>query len=166
MKVRWPADRTAYDRPDWFSPNGTISFGYIGRESERFFMKQYGHHVLQHFADNPVPDFNNGLCDDRVDPFGVFTGRCRWQSENGAIPWTEGFPMFLSEVLTRFWGYEGFGGYIGPGPHPHLDTNFNQVPEVTATILWNTLGWATALGETVGMDTDGDNHDANNSTDT
>ena len=83
-------------------------------------MKQYGHHVLQHFADYPVPDFNNGLCDAHVDPFGVETGRCRWQAEKGAIHWTEGFPIFLSEVLTRFWGYQGFGGYrIGPGPHPH-----------------------------------------------
>jgi len=166
VKVRWPADRTAYDRPDWFSPNGTISFVLMGGEWERFFMKQYGHHVLQHFADHPVPDFNNGLCDADVDPFGVQTGRCYWQAEKGAIHWTEGFPIFLSEVLTRFWGYQGFGGYrIGPGPHPHRDTNFQLVPEVTATILWNTLGWATALGETVGMDTDGDNHDANNSKD-
>ena len=139
---------------------------WIGRPCEHFFMKQYGHHVLQHFADNPVPNFNNGLCDADVDPFGVETGRCRWHAENGAIHWTEGFPMFLSEVLTRFWGYEGFGGLpIGPGPHPHPDTNFQLVPEVTATILWNTLGWATALGETVVMDTDGDNHDGNNSKD-
>jgi hypothetical protein len=166
VKVRWPADRTAYDRPDWLSANGTISFLRMGGRWERFFMKQYGHHVLQHFADNPVPDFNNGLCDTDVDPFGVQTGRCYWQAEKGAIHWTEGFPIFLSEVLTRFWGYQGFGGYrIGPGPHPHRDTNFHLVPEVTATILWNTLGWATALGETVGMDTDGDNHDTNNSKD-
>src|SRR6185295_2719366 len=62
VKVRWPADRTAYDRPDWFSPNGTISIGLI-QPPDRFFMKQYGHHVLQHFADYPGPDFNNGLCD-------------------------------------------------------------------------------------------------------
>ena len=165
VKVRWPADRTAYDRPDWFSPNGTINIGPIVPR-ERFFMKQYGHHVLQHFADYPVANFNNGLCDDQVDPFGVETGRCRWHAENGAIHWTEGFPIFLSEVLTRFWGYEGFEGFnIGSGPHPHPDTNFNLVPEVTATILWNTLGWATALGETVGMDTDGNNHDGNNSRD-
>jgi hypothetical protein len=165
VKVRWPADRTAYDRPDWFSPNGTINIGPIVPR-ERFFMKQYGHHVLQHFADYPVANFNNGLCDDQVDPFGVETGRCRWHAENGAIHWTEGFPIFLSEVLTRFWGYEGFEGFnIGSGPHPHPDTNFQLVPEVTATILWNTLGWATALGETVGMDTDGNNHDGNNSRD-
>jgi len=166
VKIRWPADRTAYDRPDWFSPNGTINMVWMGGRWERFFMKQYGHHVLQHFADHPVPDFNNGLCDDNVDPFGVQTGRCYWQSENGAIHWTEGFPIFLAEVLTRFWDYDGFGGYrIGPGPHPHRDTNFHLVPEVTATILWNTLGWASALGDTVAMDTDGDNHDANNSKD-
>ena len=143
----------------------TINIGPI-IPRERFFMKQYGHHVLQHFADYPVANFNNGVCDDQVDPFGVETGRCRWHAENGAIHWTEGFPIFLSEVLTRFWGCEGFEGFnIGSGPHPHPDTNFNLVPEVTATILWNTLGWATALGETVGMDADGNNHDANNSKD-
>ena len=113
-----------------------------------------------------MANFNNGLCDTNVDPFGIETGRCRWQAENGAIHWTEGFPIFLSEVLTRFWGYQGFGGfYIGAGPHPHPDPNFHLVPEVAATILWNTLGWASALDDTVGMDTDGDNHDANNSKD-
>ena len=101
VKVRWPADRTAYDRPDWLSPNGTISFVLMGGQWERFFMKQYGHHVLQHFADYPVPDFNNGLCDADVDPFGVQTGRCYWQAEKGAIHWTEGFPIFLSEVLAH-----------------------------------------------------------------
>lgn len=165
IKVKWPADRTAYDRPDFFSPNGTISIGNIVPR-ERFFMKQYGHHVLQQFADNPVGNFNNGLCDSDVDPFGVSTGRCYYRAENGAINWTEGFPIFLSEVLTRFWGYEGFGGYrIGPGPHPHPDTNFHLVPEVTATILWNLVGHATALSETVGMDVDGNNHDGNNSKD-
>ena len=74
--------------------------------------------MLQHFADYPVPDFNNGLCDAHVDPFGVDTGRCRWQAENGAIHWTEGFPIFLSEVLTRFWGYEGFGGPYRSRPAP------------------------------------------------
>jgi hypothetical protein len=165
VKVRWPADRTAYDRPDVFSsPNGTIWMGNLA-SADKYFMKQYGHHVLQHFADNPVPNFNNGSCDSQTDIFGIETGRCRWRSENGAIHWTEGFPIFLSEVLTRFWGHEGFGGWhIGPGPHPHLDEAFHLVPEVTATILWNLVGWATA-GATVGMDTDGDNHDANNSVD-
>lgn len=165
VKVRWPADRTAYDRPDFFSPNGTISIGYIA-PLERFFMKQYGHHILQQFADNPVGDYHNGVCDDQVDPFGYQTGRCRWRAENGTIPWTEGFPIFLAEVMSRFWGYEGYYGiYLGPGPHPHLDENFRQVPEVTATILWNLVGHAYALGETVGIDTDGDNHDGNNSKD-
>jgi hypothetical protein len=165
VKMRYPADRTAYDRPDLFSPNGTIWMGPIG-PAERFFMKQYAHHILQHFADHPVPDYNNGICDDEVDIFGIETGRCRWRSENGAIAWTEGFPIFLSEVLTRFYGYEGFGTFnIGPGPHPHPDENFHLVPEVTATILWNLVGHATALGETVAMDGDGNNHDGNNSRD-
>lgn len=165
VKMRYPADRTAYDRPDVFSPNGTIWMAPI-QPAERFFMKQYGHHVLQHFADHPVPNYNNGLCDSNVDIFGLETGRCRWQAENGAINWTEGFPIFLAEVLTRFWGYEGFGTLrIGPGPHPHPDENFHLVPEVTATILWNLVGWATALGETVPMDADGNNHDGNNSQD-
>src|SRR5262249_19082758 len=125
-----------------------------------------GHHILQQFADNPVGNFNNGSCDTNVDPFGLETGRCAWHAENGSIHWTEGFPIYLSEVLTKFWGYEGFGTlHIGRGPHPHVDTNFNLVPEVTATILWNLTGYATALGQTVGLDADGDNHDSNNSVD-
>lgn len=165
VKVRWPADRTVYDRPDFFSANGTIWMAPIV-PAERFFFKQYAHHVLQHFADHPAPNYANGLCDDDTDIFGLDTGRCRWKAENGAISWTEGFPIFLSEVLTRFWGYEGFGTFrIGPGPHPHPDENFHLVPEVTATILWNLLGHATALGETVAMDPDGNNHDTNTSSD-
>ena len=166
VKVRWPADYTRYDRPDFFSPNGTISMRPIS-PIQFFFFKQYGHHVLQQFADNPAGNYDNGTCDDHVDSLGLETGRCRWRAENGAIHWTEGFPIFLGRVLSRFWGYaEDFATlYIGPGPHPHLDENFPQVPEATATILWNLLGSATALGETVAMDTDGDNHDGNNSRD-
>jgi hypothetical protein len=47
-------------------------------------MKQYGHHVLQHFADYPSR-LQQRPRDAHVDPFGVETGRCRWQAEKGAI---------------------------------------------------------------------------------
>ena len=163
VKVRWPADRTAYDRPDWFSPNGTISIGPI-EPFERFFMKQYGHHVLQHFADYPVRTSTTASATTRSTRSAsrrvAAAGRRRTAPSTGRRDSRSSCPRSshssgatgLRRVLYR------------AGPHP-IRTRTSTGPEVTATILWNTLGWATALGETVGMDTDGNNHDGNNSRD-
>jgi hypothetical protein len=62
---------------------------------------EYGHHVLYSHAESPLPDYNNGVCDESNPlaflPF--FGGHCVWNEENGSIHWTEGVPTLFSMAV-------------------------------------------------------------------
>ena len=40
---------------------------------------EFGHHVLRHFGESPMPDYNNGVCD--TISFLNFGGHCLWRAE-------------------------------------------------------------------------------------
>ncbi len=64
---------------------------------------EYGHHLMNEFAESPPPDYVNGNCDDEPEIIIIFEipdpGHCRWLSELGVVAWTEGVPTFLAAVF-------------------------------------------------------------------
>lgn len=85
-----------------------------GREDERETLyHEYGHHVMSNYAESPVPDYGNKVCDEtnplRFLPF--FGGHCFWRAERGSIHWTEGFPDFWAEVAMKH-TFPGTGPFV------------------------------------------------------
>jgi len=58
---------------------------------------EYGHHFQDHFAPTPDPDYCNATCDEAADN----CGHCVWCSELDNIAWSEGWPNWLADVVTR-----------------------------------------------------------------
>ena len=126
---------------------------------------EYGHHILQHFGESPLPNYNNGVCDSIN--FLNFGGHCFWRSENPPVAWTEGWPDFLSEVLTTSLGKNEtmssvfrcdnitptLCGSVESPPLPSPDANLANVEGTVAAVLWDLL------------DANPDNRNADNSTD-
>lgn len=156
VRVFWPDFDSFYRVPIPLIDSGGISIHMDDTWTEATIMHEYGHHVLQHFAESPVPFYNNGNCDGTPIPF-IDDGHCLWWSENGSIHWTEGWPDFLSAALTRYWEWmnnRAYDHYWFEGPdHPHPDSNFPMIEGYTAAVLWDQ------------HDTNVDNHDGNNSRD-
>lgn len=158
VSVKWPVGgESSYYRPPLFD-TGEINITQNQPFNEAVVMHEYGHHVLQHFGEQPLPDYNNGRCDS-VQLL-VFGGHCFWHGEKGSIAWTEGWASYLAEVLTTSLGKNdtvssAFGRDIlipsavgtvetPPHPHPHESPSpppADQAPDkiegyVTA-ILWD-----------------------------
>jgi hypothetical protein len=152
VRVFWPDSLPTFYRPPIpFVDDGGITIhqdatcaGEICTNqntwNEAIFFHEYGHHVLQHFAESPIPDYNNGTCDTL--PFLLFGGHCVWHAEKGSIHWTEGWPDFLAEFLSvvhqtndsasSTWGRDvvtrTFGTFETP-PHLHPDENFGAIED-------------------------------------
>ena len=169
--ITWPDLGTFYRPAIPFVDNGLIAVESRNTWTEAVIMHEYGHHVMWHFAESPVPFYNNGIC-DVIGVLPLFeSGHCFWRHENGEIHWTEGWPDYLAEVLTTFWQGQtgrsyntisnvygpdflsGISGTVETPPHPHPDENFNLIEGYTAAILWDLT------------DVNQDNHDLNNSVD-
>ncbi|HET8959896.1 CARDB domain-containing protein, partial [Nocardioides sp.] len=161
-KVRafWPEvlDRTFYRGPVPLVDEGGISVAQGATWNEGVVYHEYGHHVLQHFAESPMPDYNNGNCDGT---FFFEAGHCMWLSEKGFVHWTEGFPDFLGEVVARAYGKDttisSVYGNLEDLPHPaaHADPDHANTEGYTAAILLD--AWD-------GVRT-GEDHDGNGSRD-
>ena len=161
-KVRafWPEvlDRTFYRGPIPLVDEGGISVAQSSTWNEGVIYHEYGHHVLQHFAESPMPDYNNGNCDGT---FFFEAGHCMWLSEKGFVHWTEGWPDFLGEVVARTYGKDttisAAYGNIEDLPHPaaHADPDHANTEGYTAAILLD--AWD-------GVRT-GEDHDGNGSRD-
>ncbi len=119
--------------------------------NEAVIFHEYGHHIMTHFAESPTPNYNNGNCDGIA--FLAFGGHCVWWPELGAVHWTEGWPDYLSQVLTTFlgknntasqvWGCDPItfacGSFETP-PHlggSHPNNTFDRIEGYTAAILWD-----------------------------
>ncbi len=141
-KVRafWPEvlDRTFYRGPIPLVDEGGISVAQGATWNEGVIYHEYGHHVLQHFAESPMPDYNNGNCDGT---FFFEAGHCMWLSEKGFVHWTEGWPDFLGEVVARAYGKDttisSVYGNLEDLPHPgaHADPDHANTEGYTAAIL-------------------------------
>lgn len=161
-KVRafWPEvlGSTFYRGPIRFVDEGGISVAQSATWNEGVIYHEYGHHVLQHFAESPMPDYNNGNCDGT---FFFEAGHCMWRSEKGFVHWTEGWPDFLGEVVARAYGknttISSVYGDIEDLPHPgaHVDPDHANTEGYTAAILLD--AWD-------GVRT-GEDHDGNGSRD-
>ncbi len=166
VRVFWPDISTFYRPGIPLVDNGGISMHGGNTWWEPVLLHEYGHHILYTFAESPIPVYINGNCDGQFP----FFGHCVWRSEMGTIAWTEGFPDFLSEFLSRtlgtkytasgIWGCDSAGGPTICGsfenpPHPHLDPNFEETEGYTAAILWDAFD-AVAFNE---------DHDRNGSRD-
>lgn len=141
-KVRafWPEvlDRTFYRGPIPGIDEGGISIAQRSTWNEGVVYHEYGHHVLQHFAESPMPDYDNGNCDGT---FFFEAGHCMWRSEKGFVHWTEGWPNFLGEVVARTYGKDttisAAYGNLEDLPHPeaHVDPDHANTEGYTAAIL-------------------------------
>jgi len=161
VRVIWPAAEQAASG----YADGVITILPADTWNEAVFMRLYGRHMLAQFVGIPSDDYQNGICDAVPPPTPLFR-HCVWHEESGSIHWTEGFPDFLSEVLTVVWGKnDTFSSVFGcdpltgacgtletpPQPHP---TQFPELTEgYTAAILWDVF------------DAQPDNHDGNHSQD-
>lgn len=92
--VQWP-DGTG---TSWYSGYWEeIHITSTNEWSEATALHEYGHHWMEHYGAHPDPDYCNGICD--------FDGcqHCMWCQENGAVVWTEGWPHWFADVVTRGW---------------------------------------------------------------
>ena len=159
VKVHWPdGGGNSFYRGPWPGDNGAISVKTDHAFNEAVVMHEYGHHVLQHFGESPIPDYNNGICDSVR--FLVFGGHCFWHGEKGDVAWTEGWPNYLAEVLTTTLGKNNtasssFGrdvivtsavGSVESPPHPHPhespsppppDQSPDKIEGYVAAVLWD-----------------------------
>lgn len=101
-------------------------------------MHEYGHHVLQHFGEQPAPDYNNGVCDD-PGFFTIDAGHCFWQPEKGSTHWIEGWASYFSEGVTTSLGKnDTIGRRVDRSSRPRTRTptpNFDQIEGYTTAIL-------------------------------
>lgn len=101
VTVLWPGEGTFY----------TPVLNTITIEPERPFdgegdiYHEYGHHILITKAESPIPDYDNGVCDEPGNP-----GHCIFQPEKGVISWTEGWPDFFGAFMhARHNVEDGYG---------------------------------------------------------
>jgi hypothetical protein len=167
VRVIWPDNiggKTFYRPPLPGLDEGSISIKPGDEFVEPTILHEYGHHVLYHFGESPLPDYNNGICD--TINFLNFGGHCLWRSEKGAVAWTEGWPDFLAEFMSTTLGkartLSSFGcdpivpticGTIESPPQPSPDPDLAHVEGTVAAVLWDLL------------DSNQDNRDFDNSTD-
>jgi Calx-beta domain/CARDB len=168
VRVLWPdsiSGSSFYRPPLPGLDSGSISIRANQAFLEPIIYHEYGHHILQHFGESPLPNYNNSTCDSIN--FLVFGGHCFWRSEKGVVEWTEGWPDFLSEVLSTTNGTNDtasslFGcdlivpticGSVESPPLPSPDSDLVHVEGTTAAVLWDLL------------DNSPDNRDGDNSTD-
>jgi hypothetical protein len=149
IHVHWPAGASFY--------NGYIDIASGDEWNEAVIFHEYGHHVLYNFSESPAPDYNNNVCDGAQFLFWRETGHCVWSSEKGFIHFTEGWPDYLAEVLTRFYSKNNtasstWGSFESP-PAPASFADALATEGYTASILWDV------------HDAAADNRDNNNSTD-
>jgi hypothetical protein len=167
VRVIWPdniGNQTFYRPPLPGLDEGSISIKPGDEFKEPVVLHEYGHHVLYHFGESPLPDYNNGICD--TVNFLNFGGHCLWRSEKGAVAWTEGWPDFLAEFMSTTLGkartLSTFGcdplvpticGTVESPPQPPPDPDLAHVEGTVAAVMWDLL------------DANQDNHDFDNSTD-
>jgi hypothetical protein len=64
---------------------------------------EYGHHVINTLGQTVTPDYCNGNCDEELEgwPWEIDCGHCLTCSETDHDAWSEGWPNWLADLLTR-----------------------------------------------------------------
>lgn len=95
VRIVWPTDGSTHYYND---PYGLDKI-YI-RDSvvwyEHVLIRQYGHHWLANFAQNPTPDLCNGVCDTEE-----WCSSCLWCAENEEDAFIEGWAYWLADAIGR-----------------------------------------------------------------
>ena len=180
VSILWPSSLNGVP---FYLPGGSIRMvprfdedGEVmvpGFEDDRMVLyHEYGHHILYSYAESPIPDYDNDVCDETnpLRDLPLFGGHCFWDEEKGSIHWTEGFPNFWAEFVreTTFPGAgpQLFGvdtdddgksdvdvssenPYLADGTSPTPEGDRNQFVEAWTHVILRDL-W----------DNEGDNHDA------
>ncbi len=102
---RWTINHEGYNTPtvDCQWPDGTSGAWYngqihisSGREwNEATHTHEYGHHWIGNYAVQIAPDYCNGICDTPT------CGHCIWCQETDHDAFSEGWPNWYADVLTR-----------------------------------------------------------------
>ena len=95
----WPdSDNGAYY-------DGEVNIGPNEQWNEGTIIHEYGHHILDKYAENVSPDYCNDFCDgeaactagDDCDN----EGHCTWCPETDHDAWNEGFPDWFAGAVIR-----------------------------------------------------------------
>jgi CARDB len=146
IRVLWPDNTfaTSFYRPPLLGDYGAMSVTTGDTFDEAVVMHEYGHHLLYNLAESPLPNYNNNTCDNlpgELDPLNLIGSHCAWSEEIGDIAWTEGFPDFISELLTTSLRknntMSGRIGSIEKPPKPGPSAVVRSIEGYVASILWD-----------------------------
>ena len=140
VDVRWPSGSSGYD-------NSLIGIAAGDESQDNVVWHEYGHFVMEVFAESPRESYSNGIC-DTPQP-----GHCVWMPENGSIHFTEGWPDYFADAVSTSLGGRDLWSFEDT-PQPPPTTNTVGTEGYTAAILWD-----------LDDDTVGENHDGNSSID-
>ncbi|MDO8631835.1 MAG: hypothetical protein Q7R41_15215, partial [Phycisphaerales bacterium] len=73
-----------------------IHVGAFRRWQEAAHTHEYGHHFMENYAINETPEYCNEVCDTNGD-----CSHCVWCAETEQVAWSEGWPNWLADVVTR-----------------------------------------------------------------
>ncbi len=93
VDVQWPEGPTGA----YYLLN-EIHIGVNRQWDEATHTHEFGHHWVHVFADSEFPDYCNNICDN--DPPDI-CGHCLWCRETDHDAFSEGFPNWLADVITR-----------------------------------------------------------------
>lgn len=97
VRVLWPASGTT----SFF--DGDVNITANRSWNEGTMIHEYGHHILDTYAENVTPDYCNGYCDGADVCFSgddcPNEGHCLWCPETDHDAWNEGFPNWLASVI-------------------------------------------------------------------
>ena len=92
LDVLYPDGDNAYYVPFYEE----IHVGAFRRWHEVAQTHEYGHHFMENHAINETPEYCNEVCDADGD-----CSHCLWCTETEQVAWSEGWPDWLGDVVTR-----------------------------------------------------------------
>ena len=105
VQVKWPDNSRSGGA--WYTYGDEVIHISTQRQwKESTHAHEFGHHFISNFSLVISPDYCNGICDEGFDVdcgAGLCTdpGHCGWCEENEHDAWSEGWPNWLADVVTR-----------------------------------------------------------------
>ena len=100
VDVRWPSGSSAYN-------NSLIGLAAGDEWRDNVIWHEYGHFVMEVFAESPTPNYQNNTCDTPSFWWFEGGGHCLWAPENGSIHFTEGWPSYFADAISTSIGGSG-----------------------------------------------------------
>ncbi len=129
---RWLSTREGYNTPpvdvQWPEPPGASYYDSFWQEIHITEEKQwwestqsheYGHHWINNYAEDLPPDYCNGYCDGNAQQGDC--GHCMWCPETTAVAFSEGWPNWLADVITRSYPVDYGATALFPRDQEDLD---------------------------------------------